>query len=123
MTFFEINEENFKKKKEKLDLKPERRMFNELSDGFFLLVSVLGVFDIMRTGDGGDAAAVVAVSGGDALGVNVAERAAAEVAAASLKRENVLLRMRSSSGASDDDGHGLEGAGGGDETNGELNFC
>ena len=60
-------------------------MFDELSDRFLLLVSGLRVFDVMRAGDGGDAAALVAVRGGEALVVNIAEGAAAEVAAASLE--------------------------------------
>jgi len=95
-------------------------MFDKVRDSFSLLISGLTLFDVMRAGNSGDAATLVTVSRGYTFGVVVAERAAAEVAAASLEREDVLLRVRSSSVSSDDDGHRLGSAGGGDETNGEL---
>ena len=60
-------------------------MSNELRDRFLLLIAVLGIFDVVRAGDGGDTTAVVAVSCGDTLAVIVTKRAAAEVATASLE--------------------------------------
>jgi len=99
-----------------------RRVSDELRDRFLLLIAVLLIFYVVRAGDGGDTTAVVAMRSSDTLAVIITKRAAAKVAAASLEREDVLLRMRGSSGTSDDNGHRLEGAGGGDETNGELHF-
>ena len=93
-------------------------MSDEAGDGF-LLLSGLVLLDVASSSDGGDAG-LVAVGSCDTLGKGATERTAAEVAAASLERENVGLRVGRSSRATDDDWHWLEGTGGSDETKSEL---
>ena len=86
-----------------------------------LLSGGLALADVVRAGDGGDAAGVVAVRGGDTLRDEGAERAAAEVRAGSLERENVRLRVLGDDVAADDDGNGRHGGiGGGEDSSCEL---